>query len=113
MKQAALFVAALLLILSGCSIGESEVQQAYQDGYNDGKHDAASTTEDAVKSAYDSGYKDGMTDAYNYMDFQPINEDEIWSDGYSQGLYDGYQERKNDEEPAARLLQGAGREVLL
>ena len=101
MKRATLFVAALLLILSGCSISESEVKQAYQDGYSDGKHDATSTTEEEVKSAYNSGYEDGMTDAYNNMDFQPTYEDELWSEGYNQGLYDGYQERKKDEDAGA------------
>lgn len=41
---------------------------------------------------------DGLKDGSSNIE---CNDDESWTEGYLQGLYDGYQERKKDEEAGA------------
>ena len=101
MKRISFLIAALLLLLSGCDWGEGEVRQAYQDGYEAGKHDAGIEAEEAAESAYQAGYESGAQDAYANVEYQPLDEGEAWQEGYKSGFYDGYQDGKKDQKAGA------------
>ena len=101
MKQYIALALLLLGLLCGCGYSDADLNEKYQEGYRDGEAETESKIQEAVETAYKSGYTDGMTEAYGNVDYQATYEDEIWGDGYSQGLYDGYQERKKDEQAGA------------
>lgn len=101
MKWTAVLCLLLYIILSGCESSKAELEAAYQEGYRDGERKAEDIANEALEEAYQNGLKDGAASAYGWIDYQPTYEDEIWNEGYDQGFYDGYQERKKDEKAGA------------
>ena len=76
---------AVLFFISGCGYSQNDLDAEYEAGYEDG---------------YAEG-KEDVIEEYHRSTVSKELYDESWNEGYIAGLYDGYQERKTDEEAGA------------
>ena len=90
-------VALLALVVTGCGVGQDEVDEAYASGYADGLASANESLVSAEK-AYDTGYQEGLADAEEKANADLCQNCYAlgFSEGYQSGLSDGSAGRESE-----------------
>lgn len=97
MKRASAMCLIIFTLLTGCGVTDYDLNNAYEDGYLDGKNEVERKIETIEKEAYENGFMDGVSS----VPVEPFYEDDIRMEEYANGFEDGYYDGRKDEKVGA------------